>query len=145
MIGFPDQNLNQAFDGNQTATDNEAIIFSSDNTLDASDIVKNTGTAFIKSFKYSSGVYEQYIDNNHSGTYTSGEAVVRTSSTDYIIAYKGKRVKDDYNVIYEGMFECKGERTGIGTFVLVSQGSSTPFTTTLAKYRACWKAARKII
>jgi hypothetical protein len=78
---YSDQNLNQAFEGNQTATDNEAIIFSSDNILDASDVVKNTGTAFIKPFKYSSGVYEQYIDNNHSGTYTSGEAVVRTSTT----------------------------------------------------------------
>jgi hypothetical protein len=87
--------------------------------------------------QYSSIYPDPFVSN------MTGKA--RTASTDYIITYKGKQVRDDYHVIYEGVFECKGERTGTGTFVLVSQGSGTPFTTTLAKYRASWEAARKII
>ncbi|MGB9595584.1 MAG: hypothetical protein ACPL7B_04810, partial [Candidatus Poribacteria bacterium] len=55
---YSDNNLNQMFDGNQTASDNEAIIYSFDDILDANDLVKNSGTAFIKSFRYSSGIYE---------------------------------------------------------------------------------------
>ena len=82
---YSDHNLNQMFDGNQTASDNEAIVSSSDDILDASDLVKNSGTAFIKPFRYSSDVYERYIDNDHSGTYTTGEAIIRTSSTSEII------------------------------------------------------------
>ncbi len=78
---YSDNNLNQTFDGNQTASDNEAIVSSSDDILDADDLVKNSGTALIRPFRYSSGIYERYIDNDHSGTYTTGEAVVRTSTT----------------------------------------------------------------
>jgi len=77
---YSDHNGNGMFDGNQTSSDNEATISSQDDILDPNDSVKNTGLASLKSFKYSSGVYEQYTDNNHSNSYTSDEAVVRTST-----------------------------------------------------------------
>jgi hypothetical protein len=78
---YSDQNGNLRFDGNQIATDNEATISSSDDILSPDDFVKNTGLAFIKSFKYSTGVYEQYVDSNHSNSYTAGEAIIRKSTT----------------------------------------------------------------
>lgn len=77
---YSDHNGNGAFDGNQISSDNEATISSQDNILDPNDSVKNTGLASLKSFKYSSGVYEQFIDSNHSNSYTSGETVIRTST-----------------------------------------------------------------
>jgi hypothetical protein len=77
---YSDHNGNETFDGNQISSDNEATISSQDNILDPNDSVKNTGLASLKSFKYSSGVYEQFIDGNHSNSYTSGETVIRTST-----------------------------------------------------------------
>jgi len=78
---YSDHNGNGTFDGNQIESENEATISSSDDILDSGDSVRNTGLASIKSFKYSSGVYEQYLDSNHSNSYNSGEAVIRSSTT----------------------------------------------------------------
>ncbi len=84
---YIDHNGNQKFDGNQIASDNEVTLYSSDDTLSADDYVKNTGSALIKAFKYSAGVYEQYIDNDHSNSYTNGEAVVRTSTLGALLSH----------------------------------------------------------
>ncbi|MGQ9607838.1 MAG: hypothetical protein ACUVWN_00920 [bacterium] len=83
---YIDHNDNQKFDGNQIENDNEATLYSSDDILSTDDYVKNTGAALIKAFKYSAGVYEQYIDNDHSNSYTSGEAVVRTHASGVVLS-----------------------------------------------------------
>jgi hypothetical protein len=76
---------------------------------------------------------------------TDATGKARTASTDMDIAYKGARVYDGFNVLYEGTYEIQDKSyKGNGTFVLVSQGATTPLDTTRAKFKASWEAARNI-
>lgn len=82
---YSDHDGDTNFDGNIVSGNAEAIILSSDDTLDSNDTVEKTGLCLIRSFAFSGGIGEQYIDNNHSQSYTNGEAVVRTTAADGLI------------------------------------------------------------
>ena len=77
---YSDHNGDATFDGNEIPSNAEAIISSGDGILDSSDAVRKRGLCLIEFFDYSDGTGEQHIDSNGSDSYTSGEAILRTST-----------------------------------------------------------------
>jgi len=78
---YADHDGDASFDGNRVSGNTEAIVSSNDDILDFGDTVRKTGLCLIESFDYSAGMGEQYIDSNHSASFSSSEAVVRTSTS----------------------------------------------------------------
>ncbi|MFC1713640.1 Ig-like domain-containing protein [Candidatus Poribacteria bacterium] len=75
---YSDHDGDAAFDGNKVSGNTEAIVSSSDDMLDSSDVVRKTGLCFLETFDYSNGIGEQHIDSNHSDSYNDGETILRT-------------------------------------------------------------------
>ncbi len=144
---FVEGGKNPLFDGRFLLTILERAKDTDDSHAIAGTIEDCFGRANFNGLIHQSGIkfIKQYVALDPDPFVTDMTGKARTASPDYEIVYTGNRVDDGHNVLYEGKFEIKDKGyKAEGTFILVSQGASTPLDTTRAKFKASWEAARNI-